>query len=292
MHRLERRISPGCLGAGSAASRPSPAACPGALRRRTGRRGGAACPLPPVPAAGMGTQGLGITFLTLPLVVRAAAGGEMLCLPALIPRTRGGRRGWGVPAVGEDGGSWGVGLGCACASPLYSLPFPMCRGGDAGPGAGGSHASRAGGRDWGTWSGPPALPPPPHWRMSALCHGAPGGLSPPGAVCPGRRRLGRGPFRVGGCSGTQVLGPSPPTPQTCTTRGHQQGCNLRANRCCHPGAEALECSPAFGSGWRQRVLPWLLPEGARGRARMRIHPRVSQELGFPLDREECPRFLP
>lgn len=171
--------------------------------------------------------------------------------------------------MGEDGGPGGVAPGYACASPLYSLP--MCQGVAGGRGAGGSRASRAGAGtgERGLVQEPsPALPPSSSPREDVpVVPRAPGGLSPPRALCPGRRRLGRSPFRVGGCSGAPVLAPSPSAPQTRTTRKHQRRGNLGANRRCRPRAEALESSPAFWPGWRQRVLPWLLPGDARGRAR-------------------------
>lgn len=72
-HRLERRISPGC----QRCLPPQPCRLPGCTAEEA-RASTGGPPAAAQPAAGMGTQGLGITFLTLPLVVRAATGGEML----------------------------------------------------------------------------------------------------------------------------------------------------------------------------------------------------------------------
>lgn len=68
----------------------------------------------------MGPLGMGVTFVTLPLVIRAAAGGEMRC-PSAAPSWLGLRRdGHGVQVAGGYGVAWCREGGMAVPA-LYSL---------------------------------------------------------------------------------------------------------------------------------------------------------------------------
>lgn len=158
----------------------------------------------------MGPTGLGITFLTLPLVVRAAAGGELR--PGRGSRGRRGR-GRGV------GGRGGRGVG----GRRFFHSLPTCRGVMRAEGL----AIGAGGH---SLSQEPLLP---SHRPLPLLDG-PERCRPRG----GSGWWGQGPLGTVG-----VLGFSPSAPRTCTTGKRQRGRNLGANGRCRPGALGAHLRP-------------------------------------------------
>lgn len=121
----------------------------------------------------------------------------------------------------------------------------------------------------------PALPPPLPAAGWPCAPPASGGLSPPGAVCAGRRWSGQGPLGTLG-SWASAHPPHRLAPPGNTNEGETSGRTGAAV----PGRGA-GCSPAAGPGWGCPALPWLLPEDARGLVRAGL--RISQEFGLPLD---------
>lgn len=191
----------------------------------------------------------------------------MRCPPTLLPGIWGGRRGQEVPTVGKEGRSRGGGLRCTCASPAYSRPFPVCRGGDAELGSWGQLCQWGWRQELGVllWPGNLLLPshhPSPHWRMSPSCHQALGGLSPPGTLSWQEVSALGSPwagwtFRYLGLGLQSICPTDAPSGNTDEDETSEQtGAAI-------PEMRRWGAHLHLGQRW-QRVLPWLLPENACG----------------------------